>query len=184
MAAPAAGWPTAAPIIAPVPAPSTPPPSVPSSRVDNGWPLHPARAKAAANTNATVANMPLFGYPLYFIDLSSFSHDYSARAITHRLRLLSLLLLLELLDLLTLLLELLLLLLDLALGLRLRVFVVLHRIAYREATHAADCTADSRARAGSAHRGTDNRAGRRTQSATYKRALLTSRQRLPRAAGN
>jgi hypothetical protein len=93
-------------------------------------------------------------------------------------RLLGFVLLFERIDLLLLSLNLVLLRRNLSISLSLLVLVVLHRVADRETTYAADRAADSRARPRSAHGSTDDGAGCGTDAATDKGALFTSRKRL------
>jgi len=127
IAAPASGCPTAAPTIAPAPAPSAVPPRVPFSRVESGCPEHPATTSAPAN--AILAITPDF----LRIKRISFITPIAIR----NLGLFGFLLPLHLLNLLPLLFNFLLLLLHLSLGLLVRGFLILHRVADRESSQSA-----------------------------------------------
>src|SRR5579885_225431 len=164
-------------MIATAPAPSTPPPSVPFSRVDSGWPLHPASAKAAISAIAAAGAKALFEIAPCLIR----PRMENASSIRPRRALLRFLLLLQLLDLLF---EFLLLLLNLALRLRLLSLVVLHRVTDGETADAAECAADCRARSGCADRSADNRASCRADAAAEECSLFTGRQWLPGASSH
>jgi hypothetical protein len=86
---------------------------------------------------------------------------------------------LHLLELLPLLFNFLLLLLHLSLGLLIRGFLILHRVADRESCDSAESRANRGARAGRADCGTNDRSGRSTYTRTSNRAFLPSRERRP-----
>jgi len=93
-----------------------------------------------------------------------------------------LLLLLHLFQFTTLALDFLLLLLDLALGLLLLVFLVLHRVANRVTTNRAEPAPDRRPGAWMPDRGTDYGAGAGSQEAPSKSSLFPRAKRLTAAA--
>jgi hypothetical protein len=92
--------------------------------------------------------------------------------------------LLQLLNLTPLLLDLLLLRLHLLLGLLARGLVILHLVTDCISGHPAERAADCRADRGSAHRGSDDRAGGSADTRASQGAFFTGRERLPRASGH
>jgi len=88
----------------------------------------------------------------------------------------------KLLDLAPLAFDFLLLLIDLALGLRLLSFLVLHLVAYGEAADAAQRTADCGSRARRTNRGTNNCASRRAEAASDQGAFFPGTKRLSAAS--
>src|SRR5882762_6586982 len=141
---------------APPPAPIAVPPRVPFSRVESGCPEHPATTSAPAN--AILAITPDF----LRIKRISFITPIAIR----NLGLFGFLLPLHLLNLLPLLFDFLLLLLNLSLGLLIRGFLILHRVADCESSHSAESRANRGSRAGCADQRTDNRSGRSTNTRT------------------
>ncbi|HEV2170256.1 MAG TPA: hypothetical protein VGR40_04875 [Candidatus Binatus sp.] len=85
---------------------------------------------------------------------------------------------------LTLFFQLLLLLLDLGLSLLIRVVLILHSVAYREAADSADRSAYRRACARGAYRSSDNSAGCSADRGASDSAFLTRGQRIARTSGD
>src|SRR6202158_1358001 len=170
IAAPAPGAPTAAPIIAPTAAPMPAPPIVPFSRVESGVPEHPATKNSAATAIAAVTIVLL--RPACVISL------------LFGLSLFGLALALHLLKLLTLIFDFLLLRLNLALGLSIRVFIVLHLIADHVSANSSDASADRRAREQITDRRTNDRAGGGADTCADESTLLSRREWLSRTRGD